>query len=1144
MALVVKGSEDLGALTPDTVDTALTIPSGTNAIALMVGSDEEDGDANGGTPDIGGVNATKAVQVNAGNSAGATIWYWDDGAAARANDNLNWSGSGSWNLDCGMVYFNVNTFGYNAGDTWSAACSTCGAGTPLTHSVTNPAGNIQGNFLAVNALGAYSSGWAEQGGATVVSTGASGGDMQETSYDVLSGTETQGWTIGGLSFWSAACGAVFYDADIDIVVTPDPVQITITAPAHTETGAYPDITEHDNQAKVEVTVPEPTITVTHPQQLPLVGVHEDMPGRVGLGNALTNPVLSEQNKIPVFVESSTLPASAPTHASTTGQTTDDHHAKSHLHNGADGSGTVAHSDTTGQGTDDHHAKSHIHDGVDGSGTVAHSATTGQGTDDHHAEAHTVASTGPHAQSGLTSGHFLRASAATAFDFAAIQDADVPASHSGSTHAAVQAAAEATAAADTDADISTHEGLADPHTGYRLESADHTHATTGLQGGTIAHSVTTGQGTDDHHAEAHTVASTGPHAQSGLTAGHFLRASAATAFDFAAIQDSDVPASHSGSTHAAVQAAAEATAAADVDADIITHAAIAGAHHAKYLDSEAVSAVEAANPLTLAGNLDAGAGVDVTGNITVTGTVDGVDIATRDALLIPDTTVTTKGDLLTATASATLTRRPVGTDGHVLIADSAEADGVKWGAAPAGTPASTVTDETSFGIATAVGVNSEYARQDHTHGSPTNPVTAHAADAGAHHAKYLDSEAVTAVESHTDLALADVVSITGLAAVAITATTTLTITAASTDLSGAGTITLGAAQQVNSGVLNPTNFYIPEGSTPAPTTAGHVYFGNTYDELAVGDGAASEYFRPAGASAEANADQEFTATGAGTWTAPLGHYTWVRIICIGGGGGGGSGRRGANGTKRVGGGGGGGGGVTIAEIPWADVAASYAVNVGAGGAGGAGHSSNSTNGNGGTNGGDTWVGATADGAIVSASGGQAGAAGQDSERAAAVGGEGTSPGMHGGAGDDGTGDAAGVILNRFGGGDNVTLNLGRGGGAGGGGGGGGLNTGDSEANGGTGGKPNQLGSITTDGTAGTLPSTAAGAGNDISGYIQFNKAGGGGGGGTGTLGADTGNAGGDGGLYGGGGGGGGAQNNSGTTAAGGDGADGYIRIICY
>ncbi len=59
----------------------------------------------------------------------------------------------------------------------------------------------------------------------------------------------------------------------------------------------------------------------------------------------------------------------------------------------------------------------------------------------------------------------------------------------------------------------------------------------------------------------------------------------------------------------------------------------------------------------------------------------------------------------------------------------------------GTPASTVEDETSFGVSTAVGTDSEYARQDHTHGSPTDPVTAHAA-AGDPHTGYLQESVVS------------------------------------------------------------------------------------------------------------------------------------------------------------------------------------------------------------------------------------------------------------------------------------------------------------------------------------------------------------------------------------------------------------------
>lgn len=102
---------------------------------------------------------------------------------------------------------------------------------------------------------------------------------------------------------------------------------------------------------------------------------------------------------------------------------------------------------------------------------------------------------------------------------------VDATHSGSTHGAA---------------VTTHEGAADPHTGYRLESADHSHASTGLQGGTIAHSATTGQTANDHHAQAHAIDGA-DHTAAGLTAGHVVRATAATTFAFGALQDGDIPA---------------------------------------------------------------------------------------------------------------------------------------------------------------------------------------------------------------------------------------------------------------------------------------------------------------------------------------------------------------------------------------------------------------------------------------------------------------------------------------------------------------------------------------------------------------------------------------------------------------------------
>jgi hypothetical protein len=57
----------------------------------------------------------------------------------------------------------------------------------------------------------------------------------------------------------------------------------------------------------------------------------------------------------------------------------------------------------------------------------------------------------------------------------------------------------------------------------------------------------------------------------------------------------------------------------------------------------------------------------------------------DGIVTPRTLVDAKGDLIAATAPDTIGRLPVGANGQVLTADSAQAAGVKWAAAPAASP---------------------------------------------------------------------------------------------------------------------------------------------------------------------------------------------------------------------------------------------------------------------------------------------------------------------------------------------------------------------------------------------------------------------------------------------------------------------------
>lgn len=97
-------------------------------------------------------------------------------------------------------------------------------------------------------------------------------------------------------------------------------------------------------------------------------------------------------------------------------------------------------------------------------------------------------------------------------------------------------------------------------------------------------------------------------------------------------------------------------------------------------------------------------------------------------------MTTAQDLIRGDTAGAPARIAVGANGQVLKVVSGA---VAWAneSAGGGTPSSTVVSETAFGAAAAAGIATAYSRGDHTHGSPTNPVTGHEA-AGDPHTQYM------------------------------------------------------------------------------------------------------------------------------------------------------------------------------------------------------------------------------------------------------------------------------------------------------------------------------------------------------------------------------------------------------------------------
>jgi hypothetical protein len=90
-----------------------------------------------------------------------------------------------------------------------------------------------------------------------------------------------------------------------------------------------------------------------------------------------------------------------------------------------------------------------------------------------------------------------------------------------------------------------------------------------------------------------------------------------------------------------------------------------------------------------------------------------------------------GTIAWATADGDPPDMPTAANAMLTVGLLSVDDGTTWigyAATGGGAPATTVESETSFGLSAAVGTDTEYARQDHTHGTPANPVTAAAISA--------------------------------------------------------------------------------------------------------------------------------------------------------------------------------------------------------------------------------------------------------------------------------------------------------------------------------------------------------------------------------------------------------------------------------
>ena len=160
---------------------------------------------------------------------------------------------------------------------------------------------------------------------------------------------------------------------------------------------------------------------------------------------------------------------------------------------------------------------------------------------------------------------------------------------------------------------------------------------------------------------------------GIANGEYLVANANVADDdFLRIDGTSVE----GLTAAEVRTALNVADGSTANAGTVTSIAVSG--------SDGIE-IDSGSPITTSGTI--ALGVNKTNMLSHLNVEDGADVTdatnVNAAGAVMESDVDAKGDIFVATADNTVTRLAVGTNNHVLTADSSEASGVKWAAASGG-----------------------------------------------------------------------------------------------------------------------------------------------------------------------------------------------------------------------------------------------------------------------------------------------------------------------------------------------------------------------------------------------------------------------------------------------------------------------------